>query len=192
MNLRFGDTPVPVTASWSGEDRFFLAQCKYANTSAICQNEVQGVGKPVFNKPHANRQRAVIAKKLCDLCGKSLKTSTKVSLSHARPQPHGANGWAILQVEPLLHVQCAATCLKYCPSLKRDLDAGTLMIRHVTSHRVQFAIMTGEYIETLTGINKKAVGHAKVELLKWHDKDKDWLLEKAGLLTMRKGKRDGE
>lgn len=133
------------------------------------QAQNRGVGKPLFGKPHSDRQREVIALGLCDLCGKSLANRTKVSLSHARPVPHGARGWAILQVEPLLHRECATESVKHCPSLRRDIRAGTLMVRRVTRYRVQFAIMTEEYTETITGQRARGIGHAKVELLRWID-----------------------
>lgn len=95
---RFGSAAVPWTASWSArEEEFYLAPCPhFGRQAALCQPSAPGEGKPLFGKPHSNRQREAIARGLCDLCGKSLKTATKVSLSHARPQPHGADGWAIL------------------------------------------------------------------------------------------------
>lgn len=174
--IMFGNTPVPYTASWSSEERFTLDRCRYAdNRVAICQPESPGTGQPLFGKPHAVRQRKTMTLCLCDLCGRPLNTSTKVSLSHARPQPHGAEGWAILQVEPLLHRDCAAMCIRYCPSLRRDLAAGTLMIRRVTRHRVQYAIMDRDYVRPVTGQDRTAVGHAKVELLAWVDHDVAWL-----------------
>lgn len=179
--LKFGNTPVPVTVSWSSEERFFIAPCPYyGNRPAICQDESIGVGTPLFGKPHAIRQRRVIALDQCDLCGKSLKARTKVSLSYARPQPHGANGWAILQVEPMLHAECAAICIRYCPSLRRGIDEGHIEIRQVLLHRTQCAIMDEVYTETMTGKAVKALGHAKVELRKWHDRDLGWLQAKAG------------
>lgn len=175
MTLRFGNTPVPNTSSWSAEEHFFIAPCRYFGSAAVCQDEAQDVGKPAFGKPHSQRQRAAIALCLCDLCGKPMKVSTKVSLSHARPQPHGAQGWAILQVEPMLHRVCAAESVRFCPSLRRDIAAGTLMIRQVTRWRAQVAIMDEAYVETLTGEGRKALGHAKVELLSWVDRDAAWL-----------------
>lgn len=174
--MRFGNVTVPRTASWSSEERFFLAPCRWFDGQlAICQDERPGEGKPLFGKPHAQRQREAIARGLCDLCGKPLKLSTKVSLSHARPQPHGAEGWAILQVEPMLHRQCAAESMRFCPSLKRDIDRGTLMIRQVTRWRAQCALMSPEYTESMTGEAVVALGHGKVELLNWIDRDLDWL-----------------
>lgn len=174
--LTYGGVAVPYTASWSAEEgRFFLARCRYANALAICQVEARGEGKPRFGKPHSQRQREVIARGLCDLCGRPLAHRTKVSLSHARVVTHGAEGPAILQVEPLLHKECAAISLTQCPSLKRDVKAGTLMVRHVTRHRVQMAVMSAEYMLEMTGEERKAIGHAKVELLRWIDHSADWL-----------------
>jgi len=86
--LLWGNVPVPNTASWSAEDGLSLGPCPYfpnAGVPALVQSSAQGQGKPLFGKPHSNRQREAMARCLCDICGKSLKTSTKVSLSHAGP-----------------------------------------------------------------------------------------------------------
>jgi hypothetical protein len=88
---------------------------------------------------------------------------------------NGAEGPAILQVEPLLHKECASISMEHCPSLKRDIAEGTLMIRQVSRFRVQFAVMDEVYVEQLTGECRKAIGHAKVELLRWKDRSIGWL-----------------
>lgn len=179
MTLMFGNTPVPWTVSWSSEEGMFIAPCPhFARRPAISQIASPGEGKPQFGKPHMNRQRTAIAECRCDLCGKSLKLSAKISLSHARPQMHGAEGWAILQVEPLLHPKCAHTCISWCPSLKRDVENGTIVVRHVTRWRPQCAVMDETFTETQTGQRVKALGHAKVELLRWTDRDPDWLADR--------------
>ncbi len=176
--LTFGNTPVPWTASWSSEEPLTLGRDEVASSPlrSLVQPSSPGEGRPQFGKPHANRQRACIAKDLCDLCAKTLRGRTKVSLSHARPQPHGAEGWAILQVEPMLHKECAAISMRHCPSLRRDVRNGTLMVRQVIRHRVQFAIMDEIYTAEVTGFAERSVGHAKVELLKWVDRDEAWLV----------------
>ena len=174
-NLSFGNTPVPYTVSWSGEEGQFLATCPHFKAIALSQRQTPGVGKPEFGTPHSCRQREAIAAKLCDICGASLATSTKVSLSQAKAYPHGAQGWAILQVEPLLHRRCAATAIRFCPSLKTQLADGSLHIRQVHRWRAQCAVMTPEYVSLETGETRKALGHAKVELIQWTDRDLAWL-----------------
>lgn len=173
--LIYGGSPVPYTVSWSTEEGFYLDHCPHAGRLAICQAVSPGEGKPMFGKPHSQRQRETIAKELCDLCGKPLKNRTKVSLSHARPRMNAHEPGQILQVEPLLHRECAAESMKHCPSLKRDLAAGTIMIRQVLRHGVQFAIMDEVYVQSVTGAAEKAVGHAKVQLIMWRDRDLGWL-----------------
>lgn len=175
MELRFGNTPVPWTVSWSSEESFTVGACREFKRRAILQTEAQGEGTPLFGKPHSQRQRAAIARGLCDLCGKPLKNRTRVSLSHARVVPHGADGPCVMQVEPLLHKECAATSLRFCPSLRRDVSNGTLFVRQVTRCRPQAAIMSAEYVESVTGQREQALGHAKVELLQWQDRDALWL-----------------
>jgi len=177
--IHFGATAVPWTVGWTGEEGALLEVCPYFHKMALSQHSAPGSGKPLFGKPHMNRQRQAVAEGLCDLCGKSFKLATKVSLSHARPVAHGAEGWAILQVEPMLHRACALESLRFCPSLKRDIADGSLAIRQVTRWRSQCAVMTPEYVESLTGHHRKALGHAKVELLQWVDSDLDWLRRSA-------------
>jgi len=176
MGLAWGKVPVPMTTLWSGEDSCFLAPDPVANGMvAMCNPEAQGVGKPIFGKPHMQRQRRAIALGLCDFCGKPLKGRAKVSLSHARPTA-GADGLCIMQVEPLLHKECAALSLRHCPSLRRDIASEGLNIRLVTRYRVQFAQLTGEATMEFCGVRHSgAIGHAKVELLAWSDKTEGWL-----------------
>ena len=177
QQLFYGGVPVPYTASWSGEDKFFLAPCPFAGgRPAICQHEARGAGKPRFGAPHMVRQREVIAKDLCDLCGRPLRNATKVSLSHARPRANGAAALDILQVEPLLHKECAAISVQHCPSLKRDIRNGEIEIRQVSRHRTQVALMDEIETARFTGVaHRGAAGHAKVQLLAWRTRDLAWL-----------------
>lgn len=122
-----------------------------------------------------NRQREAIACNLCDLCGRPLKHRTKVSLSHARSRTHGAAPFDILQVEPLLHKECAALCLRHCPSLRRDIENGSIEIRQVTRHQAQFAIYSEQGTFEACGVRAKAICHAKVHLLDWIERDEAWL-----------------
>lgn len=173
--LVYGGIPVPYTVSWSGEQKVFLSRCPYAQALAMSSPQCPGVGKPSFGSPHPNRQREAIAIGLCDLCGRSIKTTTKVSLSQARPVAHAASFGDILQVEPLLHRQCAAVCMEHCPSLRRQRRDGVLNIRQVFAYQVQFAIYSEEGVFQACGERQRAIAHAKVHLLKWRDRDLDWL-----------------
>lgn len=173
--LVYGGVPVPYTVSWSAEEAFQVGHCRFGRGRAIMQAEARGQGKPQFGKPHAQRQREVIALGLCDLCGRPLAARTKVSLSHARIRDNGAEGPAVLQVEPLLHRECARISMRHCPSLRRDIERGSLMVRQVTRYRVQTAIMDEVYVESVTGQRVKALGHAKVELRQWVDRNAEWL-----------------
>ena len=180
--IRYGNMPVPYTVLWSGEaGQMTIAECPYAKQPAMSDASNRGVGKPIFGKPHMDRQREAIINDLCDLCGRSLRTRTKVSLSHARETLTGAEGMAVLQVEPMVHRECALVCVEECPSLKRDIKNGTLFVRQVAQHRHQLAILTAEAVEEFTGLKaqKGIIGHAKIELLRWVDRDLDWLYRRA-------------
>jgi hypothetical protein len=176
--LTYGGVPVPYTVAWSAEtdkSMLYLDTCPHAKRLAIRQRHARGEGKPSFGSPHMDRQREVIALDLCDLCGRPLKNRTKVSLSQARPQLHGANVGDVLQVEPLLHKECAAESMKHCPSLKKQAKDGTLHIRQVTRHECQFAIYSSQGTFEATGQRQIAVSHAKVQLIQWTERDELWL-----------------
>lgn len=172
----YGSVPVPYTAMWTSEAAMHVGPCRHAGgRPAICNAVAPGKGRPVFGKPHMQRQRETVACELCDLCGKSLKGRTKVSLSHAR-SAIGADGLCVMQVEPLLHKECAAESMRHCPSLKRDIRQGMLFVRQVNRYRVQFALLTTAAAIEFTGqAAAGAVGHAKIELLSWKDRTEVWL-----------------
>ena len=177
--LYWGNVPVPYVAAWTGEEQLFLGPCPYAGSAtglkAIRQVQARGVGKPTFGKPHMDRQRQAIAQDLCDLCGRPLRNRTKVSLSQARPVGYAATYGDILQVEPLLHRECAALSVQHCPSLKGQIRDGIYHVRQVFQHRCQFAIYDEVGTEKAVGVRVKSISHAKVQLVKWVDQDLDWL-----------------
>lgn len=181
--LSFNGLPVPYTAYWSDEDELFIGDDpSVPGMLAICQKSAPGSGRPRF-RPHFMRQRAVIKNGLCDLCGKTLANRTKVSLSHARSSSIGATPLDVLQVEPLLHVECAAISMRHCPSLRRDTKGGTLMVRQVFAYAVQIAICKPEAITHyvpgyVPPLGSTVAGHLKVQLTKWRDRDAAWLAGK--------------
>jgi hypothetical protein len=69
---KFGDVPVPFTASWTGESVFFIDRCPHAAARAICQAVAPGTGKPQFGKrtPSASgRPSKACATSAADLFG---------------------------------------------------------------------------------------------------------------------------
>ncbi|WP_127144092.1 hypothetical protein [Pelagibacterium montanilacus] len=174
--LNFGNVPVPYTVLWSAEDPMHIAKCEFTRRAAVCNAVAPGVGKPIFGKPHMQRQREVVVLEKCDLCAKPLKGQTKVSLSHARPRIAARGQLVIMQVEALVHKDCAAICLDHCPSLRADIRRGSLVVRMVTRYQVQVAQLTGAAVLEFTGEHAPGcVGHAKIVLQQWKDKDEKWL-----------------
>lgn len=167
---------VPFSASWSAEDFFSVGYCRYAQSKAVMQKVARGKGRPVFAKPHMERQRQAIVLGLCDICGLPLDAKTKVSLSNAAARHHAAAPFDVLQVEPLLHKACAARALALCPQLKRQLAQGIQEIRQVFQWSVQFAVLTPQAVEEFTGTAEHGiVGHAKVHLRRWRARPPEWL-----------------
>jgi hypothetical protein len=174
--ITYGSVPVPYSVLWSDEDTNTIeADPMVRGQFAMCNPSSRGQGKPMFGKPHMQRQREVVINGLCDLCAKPLKGRTKVSLSHAKVRA-GAEGLCVMQVEPLLHKECAAISMLHCPSLKRDIRDGGLNVRLVTRYQVQLAQLTAAATMEFAGVRHSgAIGHAKVVLLAWQDKSQEWL-----------------
>ena len=170
----YGNLPVPWTVSWSSEDRFYVGKDSVGR-HAVCQSESPGFGKPVFSKPHMQRQRKCIVERRCDLCGKSLRNRTRVSLSNARPTAHAFRPGDILQVEPMVHKRCALISLSYCPALRRQIADGIVRILQVTCDDVQLAVLDEDAVESFTGERRKAIGHAKVWIKRFNVRDLDWI-----------------
>ncbi|KKX24337.1 hypothetical protein [Rhizobium sp. LC145] len=178
--LHYGTMPVPFAALWSAEQGgIHVARCPHIDHLALCDVDRRGEGKPIFGKPHMGRQRQLIVNDLCDLCAKPLKARTKVSLSHAREVVSGGAGMTVMQVEPMVHKDCARTCVEHCPSLKHDIRNGTLFVRQVLKHRHQVALLAAAAVEEFTGERREGcAGHAKIELLRWKNRDLNWLMER--------------
>lgn len=173
----YGAIEVPWTVSWSGEDRFSLERCRWAEGRiAICQNEAPGQGKPQFAKPHMGRQRQAMVELRCDLCGRHLAAATKVSLSSPRLTIVSGHGAIPLQVEPLLHRGCARRALDLCPELRRRRAAGDLLIRQVFACKAVVSLLDEAAAEMYTGRSfRGAVGHMKLAVTSCRERDEEWL-----------------
>lgn len=174
--LRYGAIRVPWTTSWTGELRFEIRDCPYAKARALWQPAAQGVGKPEFSKPHAVRQRQAMMQCRCDICGKRLATSTKVSLSQESPRHVDRIGWALLATEPLMHTACAAEELDACPVLRRQLRDGTLKARQVFRYRTVAQLLTADATEEFAHLREPGtVGHIKLQILDFEPMRVNWL-----------------
>lgn len=169
--------PIPWTASWTGEERFFLAKCRFAdNRLALCQDENPGTGRPVFAKPHSIRQRHAMARQLCDLCGKALQGHTKVSLSQESPRDVPTLGFVPLAVEPMMHRACAVTALNCCPNLRQQQLDGVLRIRQVHACSLVAQLLNADATLKFAGVAAAgAVGHLKLAITRFIDRDESWL-----------------
>jgi len=169
MRVEYGNLPVPQPVMWSEEEEFWVGICPYFKLPAICQKEAQGQGVPRFGRPHAMRLRKLMFLGLCDICGKPLKNSTKVSLSHA-PAAAKAN----VQVEPLMHVECAKLSIQHCPALReqtKDNVVYRLTVRQVFRYRTKPLLAQPEDLARYVPdhIGPPLIGLAALELLSWKD-----------------------
>jgi hypothetical protein len=168
---------IPWTVSWTGESRFFIQRCPYANNQlALCQNEAWGVGKPDFGKPHSVRQRKAMALRLCDICGRPLKGHTSVSLSQESPRQVTGIGFIPLAVEPMVHRGCALHAMQRCPALRRQAKEGILRIRQVYQARLVAQQLNAAATLEFAGVEAPgAVGHLKLAIVRFADRDAKWL-----------------
>lgn len=173
----YGATPVPYTVAWTAESRMWIGPCKWAGLMpALMQASAPGVGRPIFGTPHNVRQREAVSRGLCDLCGRTLKGRTMVSLSQEDARGVPTLGYVMLAVEPMAHRECAAISLQHCPELKRQIANGTLRIRQVFSFSIVAQLLNEAATLQFAGVRAQgAVGHLKQYIRKWQDREPDWL-----------------
>jgi hypothetical protein len=175
--ITWGNLVVPYTASWSAEEKMFVAPCQTVDgLEAMMQVEAQGQGKPLFAKPHMTRQRRAMRGPLCDICGKNLTNCTKVSLSLEDPRHVDGIGFYPLAVEPMMHKSCALIALRDCPSLQRQEKSGILRIRQVLRCRVIVSTLNGAATMEFAGVDRPGcVGHLKLLIELYRIRNREWL-----------------
>lgn len=141
------DISVPWNASWAGEARLEIRPCKYAGGElAVWQKTAQGVGRPIFTKPHFVRQRISIARYVCTVCGEHAPAEDRwwFALGAYRGE------W-FMTTEAPVHKKCAEHALQVCPHLKLK-NAGENLSRFPVGARVIASIVGGEKFEKDFGL----------------------------------------
>lgn len=168
---------VPVTASWTGETRFEVRPCRWADgRRALWQPHLPGAGRPLFATPHSVRQRRAMACWLCDVCGHPLPVGDRWSLSreHLRDVDGVA---AFLAVEPRVHLACARKAHLACPSLRGQMDAGVARLRLVRAADLVAQTLTPEAAAEFCGqpVGEPVIGHLKLRITAAVDHDPELL-----------------
>lgn len=149
---------VPWNASWTGEDRYEVRNCRWAGGKpAMWMPHAPGVGRPIFAKPHMVRQRRSIAERRCTVCGEKTTVSDQMWFPRGSWTPEGL--W--MSTEAPAHRNCAAIAMQLCPRLRAD---GDRPIRFPEPDFVVAAIVGGPETERdfdcrLNG--RKVIGHLK-------------------------------
>ncbi len=173
--IRYGDITVPQPVMWSGEAEYFVGRCRWFGRPAICQKEAQGSGVPMFGRPHVMRQRKLMATVCCDVCGKSMRHSTKISLSNFGDDI--SEDCVLTEVEPLLHVECARLSMSQCPALRRQLAEGRLRVRQVFRCAPRATAATAEEkANFVPGYGEELLlGLAVMDITSWRDVTSHWM-----------------
>lgn len=157
MTLEIG-RDVPWNAAWTGEDRYEIRPCRYANNAlAIWSPFLPGKGKPLFAKPHMVRQRKSIKEMRCTVCGER----TQVGDRWWFPRGAWTEGW-FLSTEAPVHMACADLARQACPRLRKD---GEDPIPFPGGETVLSAIVGGHLTDEDFGVRiagRRVVGHLKL------------------------------
>ena len=157
MPLEIGKD-VPWNASWSGEDRFAIRPCKYAdNMLAMWSPFKPGEGRPIFAKPHHVRQRKSIAELRCTVCGERTTDADQWWF----PRGDFRDGWW-MSTEAPVHLRCAELAAHSCPVLRKS---GERPIRFPNGWVIQAALLGGPAVEKDFGVKvngRRVVGHLKL------------------------------
>jgi hypothetical protein len=157
--LRYGGSLVPWNASWTGESRYEVRPCRWANgRRAMWSPHAPGVGKPVFAKPHFVRQRRSIMEMRCTVCGEKTSADDRWWFKLGDFN----EGWFMTAESPV-HRACAELALEHCPHLRGR--AGDLE-RLPAGSSVLFSIIGGLAVERDFGpkvsVHQSVIGHLKL------------------------------
>lgn len=109
MNIK-----VPWNASWSSEVRYEIRPCRWAGgRRALWMPHTPGIGRPIFAKPHAVRQRRSIAEMRCTVCGEFTLRDDRFWFKLGSI----ADGH-FMTTEAPVHRDCADFALTVCPHLR--------------------------------------------------------------------------
>ncbi len=116
-----GDS-VPWTVSWTGEERFSLADSRdFPGLVDLVQIDRPGEGLPKFKALHVTRMRLGMARHVCHVCGRPTPRNDRYLL------PVQSGGFVTVGDDPFryaanvppLHVNCARRAQLLCPHLGR-------------------------------------------------------------------------
>ncbi|MDX2074670.1 MAG: hypothetical protein SFX19_09975 [Alphaproteobacteria bacterium] len=154
---------VPWNAAWTGEDRFELRPCRWANGKlAVWQPTSPGNGKPMFADPHMVRQRMSVMRMICTVCGQRTTPGDRWMFAMGEYIKHlGAKFW--VTTEAPVHKACAELAGARCPHIRK---LGIQPQPFPAGHMVMAALVGGEQFEKDFGIKVPAgqqiIGHLKI------------------------------
>lgn len=150
---------VPWNAAWSGEDRYEIRPCRWANGDlAVWQRHSPGAGKPLFAKPHVVRQRRSIAELRCTVCGEKTPAGDRWWFGLG-----GIQDGLFMTTEAPVHHACALRALRLCPHLR---DREEALEPLPAGYRVLSAIVGGPAMAADFGLripaDRRVVGSMKL------------------------------
>lgn len=153
------DLVVPWNAAWSGEARYEIRPCRWAQGAlAIWAPHAPGTGRPIFAKPHMVRQRMSIVRFICTVCGKPTQAGDRWWFQLGTFQ----EGW-FMTTEAPVHRVCAEQALELCPHLRR-LGCAADLAPFPPRHTVLSSIVGGAEADADFKIrigDRRVVGHMK-------------------------------
>lgn len=152
------DIRVPWNAGWTGEERFELRPCRWADGQlALWQPHQPGEGKPIFAQPHSVRQRRSIAEMRCTVCGERTDPSDRWWFGLG----NFIGDWWMTNEAPV-HRRCADHAFTVCPHLR---NRGVEPVPMPTGFTVLMSKVGGPEFERKFGIEtrgRKVIGALKL------------------------------
>jgi hypothetical protein len=148
----------PWNASWSGEDRYEVRPCRWAQgRPAIWQPHAPGTGRPQFAAPHMVRQRRSVSERRCTVCGEKTAPADRWHFD-MRTVMSGH----LVTTEAPVHRACADRAMQLCPVIR---SKGLVPTPFPRGWVVLAAMIGGPHVERDFGLRipevAPVVGHLK-------------------------------
>jgi hypothetical protein len=135
--IRWGQLPVPYVAAWSSETAVRIAPDPLlGKRPALFRDGRRGAGRPLFGRMDEARTRAVVCRRLCQVCAQPLREA-----GYVVDVPYGTSNGHPLVHEPPTCRRCFEVSVALCPGIARMASKPRVLVARVRRYEAVAVII---------------------------------------------------